>query len=167
MAFVSSEARKEYNERNKERIAEQKRAYYLANKEHIDARNKAYAKANKQVINAASRKWRASNQEKHKAAVYAWRDENRGAYNALCARTREVRSLRVPKWLSDDCHWLIKEIYDLAELRTNLFGFPWHVDHVIPLQGKKVSGLHVPWNLQVVPATYNLRKKNRFEVADA
>lgn len=167
MAFSSPEARKEYAERNKERIAAQKRAYYLANKERIDAHNKAYAKNNKEVINKACRKWRASNPDKHKAAVYAWRDENRGAYNALCAMTKEVRSFRVPKWLSEDSHWIIKEIYELAELRTKMLGFSWHVDHIVPLQGKKVSGLHVPWNMQVIPAVTNLRKKNFFEAANA
>ena len=158
---------KEYRVANKEKAAAQKKEYYAENKERINARSKAYAKANPEVINKSCRKWRAANPAKQKAATYAWRDENRGAYNALCARSRGIRSLRVPEWLSDDCHWLIKEVYSLAELRTKMLGFPWHVDHIVPLQGKKVSGLHVPWNMQVIPAVDNLRKKNFFEVANA
>jgi hypothetical protein len=45
-----------------------------------------------------------------------------------------------------------------------MFGFPWHVDHIIPLQGEMVSGLHVPNNIQVIPWIDNVRKANSFEV---
>ena len=73
--------------------------------------------------------------------------------------------MRTPKWLGIEELWLMKEAYKLAALRTKMFGFLWHVDHVIPLRGENVSGLHVPTNLQVIPAVENIRKKNSFVVA--
>lgn len=80
-------------------------------------------------------------------------------------RSRQIAKLqRTPSWLTPDDHWVMEQAYELAALRTKLFGFPWHVDHVIPLQGKIVSGFHTPYNLQVIPAKENLRKNNKFKV---
>ena len=82
-------------------------------------------------------------------------------YAAAAAKHRAVKLQRTPAWLDEDFLWMIEQAYELSALRTKLFGFAWHVDHVIPLQGKYVSGLHVPTNLQVIPATENLRKANK------
>jgi len=60
--------------------------------------------------------------------------------------------------------WMIEEAYELAKLRTKLFGVRWEVDHIVPLRGNKVSGLHVPWNLRVVTYKENRVKSNSYEV---
>jgi hypothetical protein len=70
----------------------------------------------------------------------------------------------MPKWVDSEELWLIKEVYDLAALRTKLFGFSWHVDHIVPLQGALVSGLHTIGNLQVIPGVENMSKSNKFEL---
>jgi hypothetical protein len=90
-----------------------------------------------------------------------YRQSNKGKINALVAARKKVIKQRTPKWVSKEELWLIKEAYELAALRTKLFGFSWHVDHVLPLQGKTVSGLHVPDNLQVIPWIENIQKKNK------
>jgi len=105
------------------------------------------------------------NYVKHQASILPkkkeYRQNNRGKINALVAARKQIIKQRTPTWLTKDDKWLIKEIYEFAALRTKFFGFSWHVDHIIPLQGKTVSGLHVPNNLQVIPAMENIRKKNK------
>jgi hypothetical protein len=77
-------------------------------------------------------------------------------------RRKTAQKERTPAWLTKDDKWMIREAYSLAALRTKLFGFPWEVDHIIPLRGEYVSGLHVPLNLQVIPKETNRKKGSSF-----
>lgn len=77
-------------------------------------------------------------------------------------KRRAARKNRTPPWANLDA---IRELYDRAAWLTRRTKKPHHVDHIIPLQGKRVSGLHVAENLRVVPAAENARKYNHFEVA--
>lgn len=92
----------------------------------------------------------------------AWKLNNKDKMQAADGRRRASKMQRTPLWLTADDLWMIGQAYELAALRTKLFGFGWHVDHIIPLQGKRVSGLHTPNNLQVIPAQDNMRKSNSF-----
>ena len=56
---------------------------------------------------------------------------------------------------------VMTEAYKLAETRTKLTGFKWHVDHIVPLFHKQCCGLNNAHNLQVVPAAWNIQKSNR------
>ena len=80
-------------------------------------------------------------------------------------RRRLAKTCRTPAWLTEDDHWMIEQAYELAALRSKMFGVAFEVDHVVPLQGKLVSGLHVPANVQGIPARMNRQKYNRCEVA--
>lgn len=86
------------------------------------------------------------------------------------ARKRYHRALgkdwikeRTPKWLSEEQRKEIKEIYRKAVDLERSSGVPHQADHIVPLRGDNVSGLHVPWNLQVLTAKQNAEKSNKFQ----
>lgn len=81
------------------------------------------------------------------------------------ARTRKRQAAllkRVPKW-DPDAHLIVAK-YQLAAMLSQAAGIPHHVDHIIPLQGRKVSGLHVFSNLRVIPGSDNVKKSNKFQI---
>lgn len=104
--------------------------------------------------------------EKRKAAVANWAKANRAKVNSYAKAYKTAKTKACPDWVRSDCDfmWLIEEAYELADVRSKMFGFAWHVDHVVPLRGRRVSGLHVPWNLAVIPGSLNCSKQNKFEV---
>jgi hypothetical protein len=120
-----------------------------------------YRKANKESCRATILAWSANNPEKVKEYAKKTKANNKGRINAHTVKRRLAKINRTPAWLTADEHWMIQQAYELASLRTKMFGFSWHVDHVLPLQGKTVSGFHMPLNLQVIPAVDNVRKGNR------
>lgn len=72
----------------------------------------------------------------------------------------QSRRMRMPPWADGRA---IRAIYAEAERLTRETGEQHHVDHVIPLKGVYVSGLHVETNLSVLRAADNIRKSNRYE----
>jgi hypothetical protein len=80
------------------------------------------------------------------------------------ANRRALKLQRTPSWLTDFDKLKIKCLYSVASMLTKHNNEPWHVDHVIPLQGDLVSGLHVPSNMRVLRGKENISKHNKFEV---
>ena len=89
-----------------------------------------------------------------------YKKNNRAKYNALNVKRELAKILRTPKWLTKEDFLQIEGFYKLAKELEAQFGEPYHVDHIVPLQGKTVSGLHVPWNLRAIQAKENLAKYN-------
>ena len=159
---VRSEKRKWYD-KNKESAVEYNKKRYEAHKDKIIAQNRAYRASHRDAIIVKQREYYYKYKEVYKANRQKWVANNRHKVRENIRRRDAAKLQRTPKWLTSDDIWLMKEIYDLAVKREKMTGFAWHVDHIIPLQGKKVSGLHVPNNLQVIPGRDNISKGNRYD----
>jgi len=91
-----------------------------------------------------------------------WAKKNPDKANALKAKRNAAKMLRTPVWLNSTHLKAIHEFYRQASELSIATGIQHHVDHIVPLRGKNVSGLHVPWNLQILTASENSAKNNRF-----
>lgn len=126
-------------------------AWKLRNPEKVIASRKACLKANA----ARNKEWRENNRERTRALSLKYYYEKRGQYIELMRRRQE--RIRNIDNLSAADKAEIQGLYDFCGIFS---GF--EVDHMIPLNGKTVSGLHVPGNLQVLSMTMNRRKSNSY-----
>lgn len=141
--------RRAWVERNKEKAKEvAARAwakYYKKNKERLSAENLARYYVNHEKNKARSRRYKKDSPEA----------------NAIRQRLYKARAKQAtPTWLTAEHKSTILSFYKEAARITALTGIQFHVDHIVPLNGKRVSGLHVPWNLQVLPFYENISKSN-------
>jgi hypothetical protein len=146
-------ARKVYREANNDLIKAQKKASYLRNRETTLAHVKKYTEANKEM------------KRKYAKKHYS---ENRHIYIAH-ARKREAR---LSSGINDVFIERFKEIYNIASAISEETGVKYQVDHIIPLIGYSmingerkpvISGLHTPWNIQLLTENENRSKKNKFD----
>lgn len=135
----------------------------------------------KQRANEASKKWRSKNkelarsrakeytknwrakltpeqkqniQEYHKQYIKQHRKNNKDKYNSYTAKYRAAVHDQSPELTESQNQWM-QAIYKRAKLLSEITGIQYHVDHIWPISK---GGLHVPWNLQVIPATDNIKK---------
>jgi hypothetical protein len=148
----------EWRKKNPEKVQEYSEKYAQIHNEST----KLWRQKNQAHCNQTQRDWNVKNREKRNLLSKEWRKRNPELMATLKAKRRADILCRTPKWLTKNEMWMIEETYRLANLRTLMTGIDWHVDHVIPLRGKFVSGLHTPYNLQVIPAFENLKKGNLY-----
>jgi len=90
------------------------------------------------------------------------KEPSRKASHAEASRRRKmIVKQQTPAWADKES---IANLYKLAQKWSGLFGVNYHVDHIIPLRGENICGLHVENNLQLLEANLNVAKSNRFEL---
>ena len=119
---------------------------------------------NKEVRRKQALKYYYANHTKAKLLMLERQKKRLDKVAAYEALRRAKKLQRTPTWLTTFDKLKIECMYKIAAMLTRENEELWHVDHVIPLQGKLVSGLHVPNNLQVMRAIDNIAKNNKYEV---
>lgn len=123
-------------------------------------KGKLKIKANAKRVSEQVKIWKAANRERKRALDKAYHDKNRNNPDYLARRkhneaNRRARKLcATPMWLTKEQKQQIKDLYSKCPNG-------YHVDHIVPLKGQSVSGLHVPWNLQWLPGIVNKIKSNK------
>lgn len=148
--------------KNPDKVRAQGRRNYANNSERFKAHTKQYAKENPEKVKAAQQRWQKENQdrvrEKRRERYQEdleWRQRIRSSNLARHKRLRQS----IPAW---QCISELRNIWSKAQRISQETGVPHDVDHIIPLTSRcgKVSGLTVPWNLQIIPSSENQRKNN-------
>lgn len=156
----------DWRTKNRDRDREAKNKWASENKEKLQAKSKRYYAENTAKHKAACDHWSKNNLEKRRKSVYSWVKRNKPTKYAWNAFRRAQKINATPQWLTAIHYAQIQEMYDVAFACTVQTGVQHHVDHIYPLQGDGFTGLHVPWNLNVIPAYKNLSKHNLFPSED-
>jgi hypothetical protein len=137
------------------------KAWRIANKERLAQEKKQYDLLNREQSNENRRVRRTQNPEYYRQLDKLQRMKSQPKRTAAQVRRQAAKLQRTPKWLTPLHFKQIEMFYETAAALTKEFGVQMDVDHREPLQGKDRSGLHVPWNLQVITHAENMSKGNR------
>ena len=140
---------------------EQVKAWRKANPEKWAEQRKRYAKKHPDKIVEKAIRWKRNNPERAAEVSRKTRAKNAARVLANKAKYRAAKKHRIPVWITDTELFEMQCIYTYRTALQKV-GLKYEVDHIIPLQGKTVSGLHIPENLQVIQAQDNRLKSNNY-----
>jgi hypothetical protein len=141
-----SERFKKWNYKNRDAQSAKNKRYYAENAEKYREYAKKYRELNPNIGTTYRKTFRENNPDKIKEYT-----KNR----------QNARNLAMPVWLNKTQRNLIKSYYIAAKNIQKQSGIKMDVDHIIPLRGNNVCGLHVPWNLRVISASENRGKHKK------
>jgi hypothetical protein len=158
-----------YAKANGARLAAKLKAWKAKHPEAFRGYALRYYELNKKKCNESSIRWQRNNPDKVRAAVALNKEGCKAAakkyrlanpHIAVASENRRRARLlhATPRWANQAA---ILSVYELAAKEK------MHVDHIIPLRGRNVCGLHVENNLQILPPIVNMAKGNRFPIEDS
>lgn len=141
-------------------VKERLRTWCAKNRDKRQAASKKCRAKYPERVTARMRDWYERNKEAQAAKKAAWRAANKSLIYAANAARRGREIQATPPW-ADQYKDDFTFIYAERDRISRETGIPHHVDHIYPLRGKDSCGLHVPWNLRIIPAVENLKKRNK------
>jgi len=129
--------------------------------------SKDWYKDNKNRNLKNGQNWRKSNKNRARAigrkSCKIWRDNNKALNRAYSAKYYISKTQAIPSWYEFEKS-LIEDIYIKRKELSDLTDTVYHVDHIIPLNHPLVCGLHTINNLQIITATENMIKNNKYKI---
>lgn len=142
---------KKYRSEKRDHYLLKRREYYVRNIDRERSRHRKYRDQNRERVNKISTESYHRHRDKNLKKNKIYKENNKPKFREYQARRRLHTKKATPKWANLDT---IRLFYECCPDGC-------HVDHIIPLRGKNVCGLHVENNLQWLPIKENLRKHNK------
>jgi hypothetical protein len=157
-----NELQRERRKRNPEKYKKQEKTYNEKNREKRRFKTAEWRKNNPERSKQSQLKTREKYKDRYNSKTREWREKNKIKTVEYSIRRSLAEALRTPKWLNEQQLNDIVDVYKKAKEVSISTGLHMQVDHIIPLRGNNVSGLHVPWNLQIIEGKLNGKKSNNF-----
>jgi hypothetical protein len=148
----------------KERAANWKKA----NPSKVKEGSKRYSFINRNKISETGKKWAKENPDKVAAKTKRYSTSEKGKYQvrSMNKKRKAASKKATPRWLTSEERAQMASAYRMRADIEKSTGQIYHVDHIIPLRGETVCGLHVPWNLRLLDSVENMRKSNRLPIGE-